>query len=268
MRDVWRWTRLPLLGFGVIGVAMAWLSSVRYDWAGWAPASCLPERCFCEALRPAVFRQPANTWSSLGFVLAGLLVFGLAARDRATLGRVAPANLLAAQPAYSLLYGLALLIIGAGSAFYHASLSLPGQFIDVFGMNLIATFVLVYARARSGGDPRRLVWLYILLNLALAGLLLAIPALRRYAFAVVLLLGVGLELRTVRRHQLRIQTRLIKQGLLLMALAFAIWLLDLSKTVCAAASLVQGHAIWHLLGAVAALWLYRYYRSERPGTSS
>ncbi len=264
MRDVGRWAWWPIFGFVLVCVVMAWVGGRPYDWAGWAPASCLPERCFCEALRPGMFRQPANTWSSLGFGLAGLLVLGRGWRDHAQRHR-APANLLAAQPAYSLLYGLALLIIGGGSAFYHASLSLPGQFVDGFGMYLIATFMLVYARARTAASPRRLVLLYVVLNLGLAGLLLALPELRRYAFAVVLLLGVGMELHTVQRQQLRIQTRYIKQGLLLLALAFGIWLLDLSKTVCAATSLLQGHALWHLLGAIAALYLYRYYRSEQPG---
>jgi hypothetical protein len=43
--------------------------------------------------------------------------------------------------------------------------------------------------------------------------------------------------------------------------AFAIW--NASKAwLCQPYSLVQGHAIWHLLGAVSAYFLYRYYASE------
>jgi len=43
--------------------------------------------------------------------------------------------------------------------------------------------------------------------------------------------------------------------------AFAIW--NASKAwLCQPHSLVQGHAIWHLLGAVSAYFLYRYYASE------
>ena len=43
--------------------------------------------------------------------------------------------------------------------------------------------------------------------------------------------------------------------------AFAIW--NASKAwLCQPRSLVQGHAIWHLLGAVSAYFLYRYYASE------
>ncbi|MEO7070468.1 MAG: hypothetical protein ABI131_08250, partial [Nostocoides sp.] len=50
-----------------------------------------------------------------------------------------------------------------------------------------------------------------------------------------------------------------------MGLAFAIW--TQAKTgspLCRPHSLIQGHAIWHLLDAVAAYALYRLYASERP----
>ena len=52
-----------------------------------------------------------------------------------------------------------------------------------------------------------------------------------------------------------------------MALAFGIW--NLSKTGgpwCDPHSLLQGHAVWHVLGAVAAFCLYRLWASEREVT--
>lgn len=46
-----------------------------------------------------------------------------------------------------------------------------------------------------------------------------------------------------------------------MLTAFVIW--NATKTwLCAPHSVVQGHAIWHLLGAGSAYLLYRYYDSE------
>jgi hypothetical protein len=45
--------------------------------------------------------------------------------------------------------------------------------------------------------------------------------------------------------------------------AFAIW--NVSKAwLCDAHSVIQGHAIWHLLCAVAAYFLYRYYAGQCP----
>ena len=52
-------------------------------------------------------------------------------------------------------------------------------------------------------------------------------------------------------------------GILAKAVAFAIWIMDQQGTLCVPDSLVQGHAIWHLLGALS-IWLnFSYYRSER-----
>ena len=53
------------------------------------------------------------------------------------------------------------------------------------------------------------------------------------------------------------------RALAIFAAAFASWILDITKTACAPDSIVQGHAIWHLLGAASAYCLYLYFKSER-----
>ena len=50
-----------------------------------------------------------------------------------------------------------------------------------------------------------------------------------------------------------------------MLVAFTIWLLS-NAGWCDPDSLLQGHAAWHLLCAVAAYWLYRLYASELTST--
>jgi hypothetical protein len=55
-------------------------------------------------------------------------------------------------------------------------------------------------------------------------------------------------------------------GVGLFALAFLIWILDNERILCAPAALAQGHAAWHLLGAIAVALLYFYYLSEIPAT--
>jgi hypothetical protein len=47
-----------------------------------------------------------------------------------------------------------------------------------------------------------------------------------------------------------------------MLVAFTIWLLS-NAGWCDPASFLQGHAAWHLLCAVAAYFLFRFYESER-----
>ena len=57
-------------------------------------------------------------------------------------------NRMVSEPAYRRLYGYALVAIGAGSYFYHASLSFAGQVCDMSGMYLLITFALLYGVAR------------------------------------------------------------------------------------------------------------------------
>ncbi len=155
-------------------IITAALSSSDYSWASWKPASCMPVHCFCEAIRSGVIAQPANTWSSFGFVLVGLLVIGQSGEDV----RQRRSNLMTSQRAYPLLFGMTLIVIGLGSAFYHASLTFAGQFFDVMGMYLVAVFILLYNFSRvSALSARRFVLLYLFINLILAFILLEWPAL-------------------------------------------------------------------------------------------
>ena len=47
-----------------------------------------------------------------------------------------------------------------------------------------------------------------------------------------------------------------------LGVAFLIWVLDITQAVCSPESALQGHAVWHMLGALAGWCLYRYYASE------
>jgi hypothetical protein len=249
----------PFSVFFIILIIAAALSSIDYSWPAWKPASCMPVHCFCEAIRPGVIAQPANTWSSFGFVLAGLLVIRQSGEDV----RRRRSNLMTSQRAYPLLFGMTLMMIGLGSAFYHASLTFAGQFFDVMGMYLAAVFILLYNFSRvSALSARRFVLLYLSLNLILAFILLEWPALRRYIFAALVLFSWWPEYRARAQKQREINVFFLHAAWWTLAAAFIIWVLDLAKILCTPNSWLQGHALWHLLGAIAAGFLYLYYRSE------
>lgn len=201
-------------------------------------------------------RQPVNTWSSFAFVIGGVIIL---ASLKAGGGNPDYKRL------FGVLVGLASVVIGLGSAFYHASLTFIGQFFDIFGMYLLTALMLVYALTRLYGWSRsRALSVYIVLNIALTVLQIAVPDTRRYAFAVVLILGIIVESVLRWRKPIRIEGRLFGMGLGLFTLAFVIWILDNTRILCEPESLFQGHAIWHILGAVAVVFLHRYYLSEKP----
>ncbi len=223
-------------------------------WSDWQPATCLQTGCFCESANThSPIRQPANSTSSLAFVFSGMLVLSQMQNNASK----------RFPGVYSAIMGVSSMIVGVGSAFYHASLTFIGQFFDVFGMFLLAALTLVYAWER--------IWtlrltttlsLYLALNLFLSWLQIAIPDTRRYVFAVVLLLALAFEYYFRLKKKPQIDVRWLWIGTSLLGGAYVIWILDNTRVVCFANSLLQGHAIWHILGAIAVLFLHRYYVSE------
>jgi hypothetical protein len=78
----------------------------------------------------------------------------------------------------------------------------------------------------------------------------------------VLIAAIVTELVFARPRRPGIKVEYYAAGIIIKAAAFTIWNLDQHGVVCAPQSLLQGHAVWHLLGA-GSLWLtFLYYRSE------
>ncbi len=232
------------------------LMALGPDWTQYAPATCTATRCFCELPRVgSLVLQPADSYSSYGYAFAGLLIIVLARGDhwRSGFERNAAA-----------FFGMTAIVVGLGSVIMHATLTLWGQFFDVTGMYFTSGFMLVsaIARWRRLGE-RQAITLYVALLAVLLTMLYVIPEVRRYLFAVVLIVAIIIEMGYARPLRLGVKTGYYLAGIAAKAAAFTIWNLDQHGIVCAPHSLLQGHAVWHLLGASALLCTFTYYRSER-----
>ncbi len=180
----------------VVAVAAATLwgiDAAHIRWDSLPPATCMPDHCFCEAVRPLGVRQVANTWSNLGFIFVGALVWP---RDR--------------------LFGAVIAFLGVASAAYHASMSFPGQWIDNVSMYLFPTLVLV-----RSAIP------YVAVNLAFAATVWLWPGSRRWAFAA-LVLAVGAKELLWRRPSLV----WLGAAAAALAASFLVWNLDQRRTIC------------------------------------
>jgi hypothetical protein len=235
-----------------IGLLMVLILAAKLpaDYSGWQPATCLSvEGCFCEGIRPGTVAQPVNAWSSLAFALAGFFVVGQA-ENKPLRGK-------------SLLYAGALILIGLGSAFYHAALTFIGQFFDVLGMYLLACYLVVVNLVLLGWlVPGWFGRVYVGMNLVLAASLIWLPEARRWLFLGLIVLVLVLEGWLRIKRKIQRPSRYLIFSLGAFGLAFLIWNLDNSRIWCAPDSLLQGHAVWHLLGALAGWWMWKYMEND------
>jgi hypothetical protein len=224
---------------------------------------------FCEAARDGWVKQPANSFSNLGFVVAGLLVGWRAGRvDQ--LGDVLPKHAPLATA-----YACVVVFLGPASAAMHATQSEHGGDLDLLSMYLVAAFAAAYAVMRWLRQGRVFFAQVFLLCVAACeivglydGQVPVVDFAGNVAFAALLLTAVIVEVRLWLRAgrapeaETRTDLRWGAASLGAILVAFTIW--NVTKSLwCDPHSLVQGHAAWHLLDAASAYLLFRLWASER-----
>lgn len=212
-------------------------------WSAWlqAPAE------FCEESLCAWIREPANTWSKVGFVLvAGFVLFETRRVDRRHLRPLA------------WIMGLT----GIGSAFFHASETFPGVLADYLGMFLGLAWMLSICATRwfswSGTASSAFFWG---LSATCIGAQIVWPESARWVY---LLLGVicGVSEVAMIFHPAMRAAHYGWYSLFWAALipAVAFWVVDLNGSWCDPTNhRLNGHALWHLFNAAGFYAAYRYY---------
>ena len=225
--------------------------AVRFGWLG---ADVDRGADFCEAAAGRV-RQPVNTLSNLGFVVAGLAI----ARDAWRL------------PVVGTAYACLVVFLGPASMAMHATESALGGHLDMLSMYLVASFAVAYAAMRWWRrGPGFMALVFVVCSAgcavveAVGGELPVVMHAGNLAFGVLLLVALVLERRIMRRGETTVDGRWILAAAGSLGLAFAIW--NTAKDgspLCWPASVYQGHGVWHLLCALAAYCLFRFWASER-----
>jgi len=217
-------------------------------WEGFARAPAE----FCEESLCGWIRQPGNTWSNVGFLLVGFAILYRARREDVVhlkgLGYIAIAT-------------------GLGSAFFHASETLVGRFLDWAPMYLGTSFMLAVNVRRLSGWSRKVIRLVFWANF-LVGMVLMVPESLRhptvYYIAESTFCCVLLEAVLFIKYRKTTDYRWFVRYWGVFLIAYALWTLDVRKMLCHPSNhWISGHAAWHLLDAVAMYFLFEYYRQFR-----
>jgi Ceramidase len=253
----------PLAVTAAVAVASVGLLALAIG-QGWLGPDVGRGDMFCEAARDGFLVQPANSLSNLGFVVAGLLVAWRAGRAD-QLGDVLPR-----LPGLATAYAVITVLLGPASAAMHATQSALGGHLDLLSMYLIASFAAAYGLVRLLRRGVTFFFQVFLLLVAACELVGTLPAevpvvhvTGNLAFGILLISAVVMEILLWRRADgTRTDLRFGAASLGAMLVAFVIWNLAQGPW-CDPHSLIQGHAAWHLLDAVAAYLLFLLYASER-----
>jgi hypothetical protein len=202
---------------------------------------------FCEELLCGSIRQPANAFSNIGFVICGLLII-----SREGLKTWTPYHMM----------GLAAVSIGITSGIYHASMVFFWQFFDLSSMFMLILLPLAFNLVRSGWIKASQFSLVYIVCLSISMLLLYViqGKVGEYIFGVHVAMVTGLEFLLYRRGHRPTYAGMLK-ALGTFMLAFLIWNGDVHGWWCDPTNhYLQGHAIWHLLCALAIWFLYGFYK--------
>lgn len=209
-----------------------------------------PNLKWCEATQCSWISEPANTWSNLGYLLVGLMVWSQCWRS--------PQRDLRAL-------GPLLVLMGLLSGLYHASNLYPTQLLDFLGMFLLIFWLLAINLRRMGWlapQTQSAAWLVMVL----AGLMLVHAMyLAHWRFqwliALAALAIVASEFVARCRPDQRVALRDFWLGLLLLALAQLASLADLTRLACDPQHpWLHGHALWHALSALSLYFSAQHYR--------
>ncbi len=211
-------------------------------WTDWEPATMK----FCEEMLCGSIRQPANTFSNIGFVICGLIMW-----RREGWKSWSPYHLMS----------LAAILIGITSGIYHASMTFFWQFFDLSSMFMLILLALTFNLIRLKWiKTSQFTLVYVGMLLASQAILLLIKGrVGEFIFGVEVFFVMVAEFILYRRGERPIYKGML-QALGTFLLAFLIWNGDVHGWWCDPTNhVLQGHAAWHLLNAVAIWFLYQFY---------
>jgi len=264
---VWLLSALIILG--------AFLYFITNGWPG-SPNQCtitVPNTCFCEAFNlvdvqtnASGVRQSVNTWFNLYALLTSFIISVLVYFDRKKFAPTPAPNLMRSSTWVPDLFIFAVLFLGLGSMWFHASLTQWGGILDGASMYVFTAFLIFYSIRRFYSSAR-FFWIgYLTTVILFTYLHTVLPAFINILILVstYLIIEVYIWLRSGKILQGKASSMI----LWLLAIAsiliasFFWWASQTGNFMCQPNSPFQAHGmLWHPLAGLMAILLYFYWRA-------
>lgn len=267
-------------GFGIIIVLGAFLIFVAAGWPG-DENNCVnekPHECFCEEFKKSDVlkgasgvRQPVNTWFNLYAIATSFVValFVYLDREKFASGGTAAPNLIRSDTYVPDLYIFAVLFLGLGSMWFHASLTAWGGILDGVSMYVYAAFLCFYSIRRLWDSPlffwigyAATIVLFTVLHafqddLLPSFVLIGILVVAYLVFEVIIWITSG----KVMLGETKTVLLWLSAVVAILAATFFWWASHTDQFMCDPKSWFQPHGLlWHPLAGVMAVLLYFYWR--------
>lgn len=218
--------------------------------------------------------QTSNTWSNLGFLFVGLLLVFFGIKDHKHQHENDRANLLLKHPFFSIIMGGSILYLFIGSFFYHASVTSFFQMLDQTGMYAIVFSFMAYhifrvwptLKTKKKGEvsTHKIIFaVFLILNILFVAFLWRVVDVNVFFPLLFITYVTVTVIYNKRRSIVKASSKMLLFSLYMLFFSLTIWLLDRQDVLCDPTSLIQGHALWHILNSVVLLMIYLHYRAEK-----
>lgn len=208
-----------------------------------------PNLKWCEVTLCSWISEPANTWSNLGYLFVSIYFMWSWRKKTSFIMKCIP---------------FFHLIMGACSFFYHMSNFYISQIFDYIGMYLQLLLLLAINFYRLKIFPKSWILPFNFLGTVLLVGLVHVMYLAHWPYqliiAVIALILLFSEILNYNKGFGAASYKLYRWAMVCAVLAFSLSILDHERIFCDPSQhLIQGHALWHILGAVMFILIFKFY---------
>ncbi len=211
-----------------------------------------PSIKWCEETLCHIISEPANTWSNIGYIISSLILFIWTKKTQHNeLKWLAPA----------------MFLMGAASFFFHMSNYYISQILDFIGMYLFVFWLMVLNLRKVGLISKSKQVITEVVITLISTLAVHYMYTHHMNFQIIVTTGVITiiitEFITFRRSKKKRHYKYFWTSMGLIGFAQLFSQVDLKRIICDPKEhIFQGHAIWHVISAIALTIAYKHWEQE------